>query len=53
MDIVFHTLNREQLRGILDIELDTVQKRVSATEPERIFDFRCTPTDFLSLPLGS
>jgi ATP-dependent Clp protease ATP-binding subunit ClpA len=40
--IVFHTLNREQLRGILDIELDAVQKRVSATEPERIFDFRCT-----------
>jgi ATP-dependent Clp protease ATP-binding subunit ClpB len=40
--IVFHTLHREQLRGILDIELDTVQKRISATEPERIFDFRCT-----------
>jgi ATP-dependent Clp protease ATP-binding subunit ClpA len=40
--IVFHTLNREQLRGILDIELDAVQKRISTTEPERIFDFGCT-----------
>jgi ATP-dependent Clp protease ATP-binding subunit ClpA len=40
--IVFRTLSREQLRNILDIELDVVQRRILASEPERIFDFRCT-----------
>jgi ATP-dependent Clp protease ATP-binding subunit ClpA len=40
--IVFRTLSREQLRSILDIELEAVQKRIMTSEPEKVFDFRCT-----------
>ncbi|HLH30748.1 MAG TPA: AAA family ATPase [Terriglobia bacterium] len=40
--IVFRTLNREHLRSIVDIELGFVQKRILASDPERIFDFVCT-----------
>src|SRR5687767_15927748 len=47
--VVFRTLNRAQLKEILDIELDRVQRRILSTEPERIFGFHCTAAakDFL------
>ncbi len=41
--LVFHSLSPAQLREILDIELVQVQNRILATQPERIFEFECTP----------
>jgi len=41
--IVFGTLNTEQLRQILRIELQDVQRRILASQPERPFLFECTP----------
>jgi ATP-dependent Clp protease ATP-binding subunit ClpA len=40
--IVFRTLAREHLRKILDIELERVQTRILARDPERTFEFCCT-----------
>jgi ATP-dependent Clp protease ATP-binding subunit ClpA len=40
--VVFRTLSKDQLRDILDIELGAVQRRILASEPERVFDVRCT-----------
>ena len=40
--IVFRTLDREHLRKILDIELERVQNRILARDPERPFQFHCT-----------
>lgn len=40
--VVFRTLTEEQLRKILEIELDEVQKRIMASKAERQFIFRCT-----------
>lgn len=47
--VVFETLSREQLGGILDIELHRVQSRILSSQPDRIFVFHCTPKaeDFL------
>lgn len=47
--VVFRTLNREQLRSILEIELADVQRRVIDTQAERAFVFHCTDAakDFL------
>ncbi len=40
--IVFRTLAREHLRKVLDIELERVQTRIVARDPERAFEFHCT-----------
>jgi ATP-dependent Clp protease ATP-binding subunit ClpA len=47
--VVFRTLNREQLRQILNLELAEVQHRIMATQQERPFAFECTAAakDFL------
>jgi ATP-dependent Clp protease ATP-binding subunit ClpB len=47
--VVFRTLNQQHLREILDIELNDVQNRIMASQPEKQFLFRCTATakDFL------
>jgi ATP-dependent Clp protease ATP-binding subunit ClpA len=41
--VVFQTLTHEQLRQILDLELDKVQQRILATQSGRLFAFHCTP----------
>ena len=40
--VVFHTLNQEHLRQVLDIELGDVQNRIMASQSDRQFIFRCT-----------
>ena len=40
--IVFRTLAREDLRKILEIELERVQMRILARDLERTFEFRCS-----------
>ena len=40
--VVFRTLNGEDLRKILDIELNEVQNRIMASQINRQFIFRCT-----------
>jgi ATP-dependent Clp protease ATP-binding subunit ClpA len=40
--VVFRTLNHDQLRQILDLELWQVQQRILATQQERLFAFECT-----------
>ena len=47
--VVFRTLNRDQPRQILDLELDEVQRRILSTQQERAFAFHCTAgaKDFL------
>ena len=47
--VVFHTLNQEHLRQVLDIELSEVQNRIMASQSDRQFIFRCTSEakDFL------
>ena len=40
--VVFRTLDGDQLRQILDIELALVQRRILSTQPERQFAFECT-----------
>src|SRR6059036_919351 len=47
--VVFRTLNQQHLRQILDIELNDVQNRIMASQPDRQFIFRCTleAKDFL------
>ena len=40
--IVFRTLVREDLRRILDIELERVQMRIVARDPEGAFEYHCT-----------
>jgi ATP-dependent Clp protease ATP-binding subunit ClpA len=42
--IVFRTLAREHLSKILDIELERVQTRIVARDPECAFEFHCTDT---------
>jgi ATP-dependent Clp protease ATP-binding subunit ClpA len=41
--VVFRTLTEDDLRQILDIELNDVQNRVIASQTDRQFIFRCTP----------
>jgi ATP-dependent Clp protease ATP-binding subunit ClpA len=41
--VVFRTLTEEDLRKILDIELNEVQNRIMASQVNRPFVFRCTP----------
>ncbi len=47
--VVFRALNEENLRKVLDIELDKVQNRIMELPLNARFIFRCTPTtkDFL------
>src|SRR6059036_2917562 len=47
--VVFHTLSQTNLRQVLDIELNDVQSRIMASQPDRQFIFRCTleAKDFL------
>jgi ATP-dependent Clp protease ATP-binding subunit ClpA len=47
--VVFRTLNHEQLRQILAIELENVQERILAPRVDHVFAFRCTAKakDFL------
>src|SRR3989442_3650543 len=47
--VVFRTLNQQHLRQILDIELNDVQNRIMASQPDRQFIFPCTleAKDFL------
>lgn len=47
--VVFRTLNHQDLRQVLDIELNDVQNRIMASQSDKQFIFRCTaPTkDFL------
>jgi ATP-dependent Clp protease ATP-binding subunit ClpB len=40
--VTFHPLGSDQLRKILDIELDSVQQRIFAASPGRSFVFRTT-----------
>jgi ATP-dependent Clp protease ATP-binding subunit ClpB len=40
--VTFHPLGSEQLRKILDIELESVQQRISASSPSRPFVFQTT-----------
>jgi ATP-dependent Clp protease ATP-binding subunit ClpA len=40
--VVFRTLNDDDLRKILDIELNDVQNRIMASQTNRPFVFRCT-----------
>lgn len=41
--VVFRTLNHEDLREILDIELGALQNRIMTSPSEKIFIFKCTP----------
>jgi len=41
--VVFRTLTEDDLRQILDIELNDVQNRIIASQTDRQFIFRCTP----------
>jgi ATP-dependent Clp protease ATP-binding subunit ClpB len=41
--VVFRTLNEEDLRRILDIELNEVQNRIMASQVNKPFVFQCTP----------
>src|SRR3989454_2123619 len=47
--VVFRTLSQSNLRQVLDIELNDVQSRIMASQPDRQFIFRCTleAKDFL------
>jgi ATP-dependent Clp protease ATP-binding subunit ClpA len=47
--VVFRTLSREQLRQILDIELDNVQTRITSSQAGRVFELQYTSAakDFL------
>jgi ATP-dependent Clp protease ATP-binding subunit ClpA len=47
--VVFHTLHRDQLRQILDLELSEIHRRIMMSRGENIFTFHCTPgaKDFL------
>jgi ATP-dependent Clp protease ATP-binding subunit ClpB len=47
--VVFRTLNAQNLRQILDIELNEVQNRIMASQSDKQFIFRCTSEakDFL------
>jgi len=47
--VVFRTLSQTNLRQVLDIELNDVQSRIMASQPDRQFIFRCTleAKDFL------
>ena len=47
--VVFRTLTRDQLRQILALELDEVQRRILSTQQDRLFWFHCTEAakDFL------
>src|SRR5437867_4131414 len=47
--VVFRTLSQINLRQVLDIELNDVQSRIMASQPDRQFIFRCTleAKDFL------
>jgi ATP-dependent Clp protease ATP-binding subunit ClpA len=47
--VVFRTLTEDDLRQILDIELNDVQNRIIASQTDRQFIFRCMPEskDFL------
>jgi ATP-dependent Clp protease ATP-binding subunit ClpA len=40
--VVFRTLTSEQLRQVLDIELEQVQARILGPQTENVFAFRCT-----------
>src|SRR5205823_8292316 len=40
--VVFRTLSQTDLRQVLDIELNDVQSRIMASQPDRQFIFRCT-----------
>ena len=40
--VVFRSLDRDQLRCILDLELAQVQGRIALTQHERPFSFQCT-----------
>ena len=40
--VVFRTLNPAQLRQVLDIELGDVQRRITASLPNRLFILQCT-----------
>jgi ATP-dependent Clp protease ATP-binding subunit ClpA len=40
--VVFRTLNQENLRQILDIELNEVQTRIMSSQSDKQFIFRCT-----------
>ncbi len=40
--VVFHTLNQQHLRQVLDIELNDVQNRIMSSQSEKQFIFRCT-----------
>ena len=41
--VVFRTLTEDDLRQILDIELNEVQNRIIASQTDRQFIFRCMP----------
>ena len=47
--VVFRTLSHQDLRRILDIELNEVQNRIMTSQSDKQFIFRCTPQtkDFL------
>jgi ATP-dependent Clp protease ATP-binding subunit ClpA len=47
--VVFRTLSRDQLRGILDLELLDVQRRIIMSQADHPFEFHCTlaARDFL------
>src|SRR5436853_433168 len=47
--VVFRTLNQQNLRQILDIELNDVQNRIMSSQSDKQFIFRCTADakDFL------
>lgn len=47
--VVFHTLSQQNLREVLDIELNDVQNRIMASQSDKQFVFRCTSEakDFL------
>jgi ATP-dependent Clp protease ATP-binding subunit ClpA len=40
--VVFRTLNQQDLRQILDIELNDVQNRIMSSQSDKQFIFRCT-----------
>lgn len=41
--VVFRTLNQQNLRQVLDIELNEVQNRIMVSQSDKQFYFRCTP----------
>jgi ATP-dependent Clp protease ATP-binding subunit ClpA len=47
--VVFRTLNQQDLRQVLDIELNEVQNRIMSSQSDKQFMFRCTENarDFL------